>query len=52
MYNETLTVPLSCGETCTLLALFIFSIKIFKMYALILGHSAYYLNKDTTFFNN
>jgi hypothetical protein len=36
--REMLTVPLSCGETRTLLALFILSIKMFKMCTLIQGH--------------
>jgi hypothetical protein len=40
--RETLTVPLSCGENRTILALFIFSIKVFKMCALILEHPVYH----------
>jgi hypothetical protein len=35
-------VPLSCGETRTLLTTFIFSVKRFKMCAFILGYSEYY----------
>jgi hypothetical protein len=38
-YVKTLTVPLSCGENLTLLALFIVSIKMFRMCALNLGYS-------------
>jgi hypothetical protein len=39
--RKTPTVPLSCDENNNLLALFIFSLKMFKMCAPILGHHIY-----------
>jgi hypothetical protein len=36
--KKTLRIAVLCGENCTLLALFIFSTKIFKICALFLGH--------------
>jgi hypothetical protein len=38
-WGKILWVAVSCGENCTLLALFIFSTKMFKMCALFLWHS-------------
>jgi hypothetical protein len=37
-----------CGENHTVIALFIFSIKMFEIYALILGCSAYWPNRSWT----
>jgi hypothetical protein len=34
-------VSVSCGENCTLLALFILSAKLFKMCALLFGHPVF-----------
>jgi hypothetical protein len=42
--NKHVTVPLSCCENRTLLV--IFSIKMFKMRALILGHAAHISHSD------
>lgn len=39
--RKTLIIPLSYGENHTLLAVFVFSIRVFKMCALILGHSVF-----------